>query len=383
MRSKTKIACLVGTRPEVIKMAPVLRELRARPASFETLLCSTGQHREMLSSALQDFGLEVDENLDLMTENQSLASLSGRLFPSLDAFLEHHRPDCILVQGDTTTVMVASLCAYYRKIAIGHIEAGLRSGRKFEPFPEEINRRIAGLVADLHFSPTPRAAENLRREGVSADAVFITGNTVIDALLQVGEKNQHHPPALQPETDHFITKFPRFILMTGHRRENFGEGFQAICRAIQQLARKFPETGFLYPVHLNPRVQAPVREILGNIPNVLLTAPQSYTPFVYLLSRCYLVLTDSGGIQEEAPSFGKPVLVMREVTERPEGVEAGCSRLVGASERAIVDGVSELIDKPSVYAGMSAVRNPYGDGRAAARIADAVEAFFLQRQART
>lgn len=337
----------------------------------------------MLSSALQDFGLEVDENLDLMTENQSLASLSGRLFPSLDAFLEHHRPDCILVQGDTTTVMVASLCAYYRKIAIGHIEAGLRSGRKFEPFPEEINRRIAGLVADLHFSPTPRAAENLRREGVSADAVFITGNTVIDALLQVGEKNQHHPPALQPETDHFITKFPRFILMTGHRRENFGEGFQAICRAIQQLARKFPETGFLYPVHLNPRVQAPVREILGNIPNVLLTAPQSYTPFVYLLSRCYLVLTDSGGIQEEAPSFGKPVLVMREVTERPEGVEAGCSRLVGASERAIVDGVSELIDKPSVYAGMSAVRNPYGDGRAAARIADAVEAFFLQRQART
>lgn len=362
-------------------MAPVVRELNARADAFKTILCSTGQHREMLAGMLGDFRLSADVNLGLMTENQTLASLSARLFSSLDQFLEAHNPDCILVQGDTTTVMVASICAYYRKIAVGHVEAGLRSNRKFEPFPEEINRRVAGIIADLHFSPTQEAAENLRREGVPVETVFVTGNTVIDALVQTLEKNRLHPPQLDPELLEFIARFPRFILMTGHRRENFGEGFQAICRAVSQLAKKFPDTGFLYPVHLNPQVQKPVHALLGAIPNVLLAAPQNYTPFVHLLATCHLVLTDSGGIQEEAPTVGKPVLVMRDVTERPEGVNAGCSRLVGTSERAIVDGVSELLANPDVYAGMSAVRNPYGDGQAAARIADAMEAFFRHRWA--
>jgi UDP-N-acetylglucosamine 2-epimerase (non-hydrolysing) len=371
----------MGTRPEVIKMAPVVRELSARGDAFEPILCSTGQHREMVAGMLADFGLPVDKNLDLMTENQTLASLSARLFSSVDRFLEEHNPDCLLVQGDTTTVMVASLCAYYRKIAVGHIEAGLRSGRKFEPFPEEVNRRVAGLVADMHFAPTRAAAENLYREGVLPDAVFITGNTVIDSLVETLKKNDQNPPEFTSEIADFTERFPRFILMTGHRRENFGEGFQAICRAVQQLAKKFPETGFLYPVHLNPKVQKPVYALLGAVPNVLLAAPQGYTQFVQLLATCHLVLTDSGGIQEEAPTLGKPVLVMRDVTERPEGVDAGCSRLVGTSERAIVDGVSELLGNPEVYTGMSTVRNPYGDGQAAARIADAMEAFFHRRWA--
>ena len=362
-------------------MAPVVHELNARTGVFETILCSTGQHREMLAAMLSDFHLKVDKNLDLMTENQTLASLSARLFDSLDRFFEESTPDCILVQGDTTTVMVASLCAYYRRIPVGHVEAGLRSGRKFEPFPEEINRRVAGLVADLHFAPTVEAAANLQREGVSPEAVFVTGNTVIDALIQTLQKNRACPPSMDPLVESFIARFPHFILMTGHRRENFGEGFQAICRAVSQLAKKFPDTGFLYPVHLNPQVQKPVHALLGAIPNVLLAAPQNYTPFVHLLATCHLVLTDSGGIQEEAPTVGKPVLVMRDVTERPEGVNAGCSRLVGTSERAIVDGVSELLANPDVYAGMSAVRNPYGDGQAAARIADAMEAFFRHRWA--
>lgn len=362
-------------------MAPVVRALRARQKIFDVILCSTGQHREMLAGMLHDLGLAADLNLDLMTENQGLATLSARLLTSLDDFLAQHGPDVILVQGDTTTVMAASLCAYYRKIPVGHIEAGLRSGRKFEPFPEEINRRIAGLVADLHFSPTAGAAENLRREGVPDSAVFVTGNTVVDALTQTREVIAQNPPLIDFSISEFISRFPRFILMTGHRRENFGEGFRAICRAVRELAQKYPETGFLYPVHLNPHVKIPVEEMLGAIPNVLLTAPQGYTQFVSLLSRCYLVLTDSGGIQEEAPTFGKPVLVMREVTERPEGISAGCSRLVGTRETAIVGGVSDLLDNPKIHAGMSAVENPYGDGQAAARIADAVEAFFLRRRA--
>jgi len=361
---RQKIIFLAGTRPEAIKMAPVVKKFKEHPDRFGTLLCSTGQHREMLSQAFQDFDLIPDIDLAVMRPGQTLAGLSARLFEAVDAMLEREKPDWIMVQGDTTTVMVASLCAFYRQVKIGHIEAGLRSFDRLHPFPEEVNRRVAGLVADHHFPPTAGARENLLREGVREDCITVTGNTVIDALLWMVQKTRQAPPALPAAVEAIVAEQRPFVLITGHRRESFGTGFENICWAIRDLAGMFPETAFIYPVHLNPNVQKPVLDILGAVSGVLLIEPQAYKPFVRLMDASRVILTDSGGIQEEGPSLGKPVLVMRDVTERPEGVEAGTSKLVGADRANIVREVSELLTNEQAYKKMAHTRNPYGEGNA-------------------
>lgn len=365
------VAVFVGTRPEGVKMAPVVQALRVHPG-FRCTLVSTGQHREMLRRALADFGLEADIDLDVMQPNQTLATLSSRLFARIDEALEKLQPDWVLVQGDTTTVQVGALCAFYRGIRVGHVEAGLRSHDMLAPFPEELNRRVAGLVADLHFAPTPGAAENLYEEGVPAAQVHVTGNTGIDALLQIATEVRQSPPSVPEEIAGFLQRHSRMVLITGHRRENFGDGFQNICRAISQLADENPDVGFLYPVHLNPRVRGPVFEIIRGRSNVLLGEPQEYRSFVHLMDRATLILSDSGGVQEEAPSLGKPVLVMREVTERPEGIAAGCAELVGSSSERIIERVRALLNDKALYERMAQARNPYGDGGASGRIAAAL-----------
>lgn len=367
-----KILFFAGTRPEAIKLAPVIQKFREASDRFKIVICSTGQHREMLAQAFADFDLEPDIDLSVMQPGQSLATLSARLFNAVDGLLEREQPDWIVVQGDTTTVMIASLCAFYRRIKIGHVEAGLRSFDRWAPFPEEINRRVAGLVADLHFAPTRGARENLIREGVSPDDVVVTGNTVIDALLWMAKQVRQTPPPLPPSVEQALSENRRIVLITGHRRESFGDGFRAICLAIRELARRFSDALFVYPVHLNPNVQKPVYDILGSVPGVDLTDPLTYKPFVRLMDSCTLILTDSGGIQEEGPSLGKPVLVMREVTERPEGVAAGTSRLVGTKTDHIVREVSLLLTDETAYRKMTQVSNPYGDGRAAQRILERI-----------
>ncbi len=363
-----KIIFLAGTRPEAIKMAPVVRHFKEQGQGFQSLLCSTGQHKEMLAQAFLDFELTPDMDLAVMQPGQTLASLSAALFVAVDAMLEREKPDWIMVQGDTTTVMVASLCAFYRGVKVGHVEAGLRSHDRFHPFPEEINRRVAGLVADHHFPPTEGDRANLLREGTPDQSITVTGNTVIDALLWMAQKVRSQPPQLAPELEEVLGRGGRYVLITGHRRESFGDGFLNICQAIRDLALAFPDVAFIYPVHLNPNVQKPVLNILGDVPGVILTQPQTYKPFVRLMDNCNLILTDSGGIQEEAPSLGKPVLVMRDVTERPDGVTAGSSKLVGANRENIVKNVSALLEDQNAYDRMARVRNPYGDGLASERI---------------
>ena len=354
-----------GTRPEVIKLAPVVMELKKHEEAKVTL-CSTGQHRQMLDQAFADFALTPNEDLAVMHPNQTLASLSARIFERVDPLLERLAPDWVIVQGDTTTVTIASLAAFDRQIKVAHVEAGLRSFSKDAPFPEEVNRRIAGVIADLHFPPTQEARQNLINEGVSPENIITTGNTVIDALLWT--KAQIHTDLLPPLVAGHISKGERMILITGHRRENFGRGFRDICNAIENLADKYPGVLFVYPVHLNPNVREPVNKLLTGRGNILLLEPVSYKPFIALMDASTLVLTDSGGIQEEAPALGKPVLVMREVTERPEGVAAGTSRLVGTNPETIIQAVSELLDDQTAYQRMARAVNPYGDGRAAARI---------------
>jgi UDP-N-acetylglucosamine 2-epimerase len=365
------VAVFVGTRPEGIKMAPVVQALRGAEG-FRCTLISTGQHREMLHRALADFGLEADLDLEVMQPDQTLAGLSARLFEHVDDALEKLRPNWVLVQGDTTTVKVAALSAFYRGIPVGHVEAGLRSHDMLAPFPEELNRRVVSLVAKLHFAPTKGAACNLVDEGIGEERVLVTGNTGIDALLQMAAAVREDPPQMTIEISKFIKKYERFVLITVHRRENFGEGFQNICRAISSLANAYPEAGFLYPVHLNPRVRQPVFDIIQGRNNVLLVDPQEYRIFIYLMDRAYFVLSDSGGIQEEAPSLGKPVLVMRDITERPEGISASCSELVGSTEKRIYDRTANLLSDQSHYQRMARVRNPYGDGRASQRIVEAL-----------
>ncbi|CTQ54754.1 UDP-N-acetylglucosamine 2-epimerase [Roseibium album] len=365
------IGVIVGTRPEGIKMAPVVRALRADDR-FKCTLVSTGQHKEMLQRALADFDLKPDIDLSVMQPGQTLGALSGRLFLKIDQLLEEQKPDWVLVQGDTTTVMITSLCAFYRGIRVGHVEAGLRSHDLRAPFPEELNRRVAGSVSDLHFAPTQASRQNLLNEGVRNDTIFVTGNSGIDALLQIASEVREQPPQLDQDAADLIGRFERFVLITGHRRENFGEGFQNICRAITRLSKQFPDTGFLYPVHLNPNVREPVYAIIKDCPNVALVEPLEYRHFVHLMDRAYLLLSDSGGVQEEAPSLGKPVLVMREVTERPEGVEAGCAELVGATEDRIFDRVSSLLTDTARYQTMARAQNPYGDGKASQRITAAL-----------
>jgi len=366
-----KILCVFGTRPEAIKMAPVVQALYQNTLDFETKVCVTAQHRQMLDQVLDLFKIKPDYDLNLMRPNQDLTDITSNVLLGLREVFKLWRPDVILVHGDTTTTMAASLAAYYEKVIVCHVEAGLRTGNKYSPWPEEMNRRVAGVIADIHFAPTSSAKQNLLREGVSDESIVVTGNTVIDALLEVADQlkqNQELYSSLDAKFS-FLRADRKLILVTGHRRENFGAGIENICQAILRLAGR-ADVEILYPVHLNPNVQEPVNRILLGCDNVHLIEPQDYLPFVYLMTRAYLLLTDSGGVQEEAPSFGKPVLVTRDTTERPEAVEAGTVRLVGTDTEAIFAEVQQLLDNASEYQRMSHAHNPYGDGYASQRIID-------------
>ncbi len=369
-----KILSIFGTRPEAIKMAPVIRELRRYPDRFISRVCVTAQHRQMLDQVLNLFEIRPEHDLDIMRPGQDLYDVTSSVLQGLKPVLAAERPDMVLVHGDTTTTMTAALAAYYSQIPVGHVEAGLRTHNKFAPFPEEVNRQVCGVLADLHFAPTEAARMNLLKAGVSAVSIHVTGNTVVDALLSVSSRIASDP-ALQHRFAGqfgFLDPCKRLILVTGHRRENFGEGFENICHALAKIAARYPDSEILYPVHLNPNVQEPVRRLLGSgvLSNIHLIEPVDYLPFVYLMNRSYLIITDSGGVQEEAPSLGKPVLVMRETTERPEAVAAGTVRLVGTDRERIFAEAIRLLDNPLEYQQMSRAHNPYGDGQAAARIVD-------------
>lgn len=421
---KKAIALVVGTRPEVIKMAPVYFALQAS-ATLQPLLISTGQHREMLAQALVVFGLQPDIDLGLMQPGQTLPDLTARVLTSMTTVLRERRPAAVLVQGDTTTVLGATFAAFYEKIPVGHIEAGLRTYDFEAPWPEEMNRRLADPISRWCFAPTEWSAANLRAERIPSDRIFVTGNTVVDALLWVREKLRREgrtqadvvnrcqipadfsdryltdssafsspvsglsstplkgdslsvngdrgPDREEQITSHSKSPRKRWLLITGHRRESFGQGFENICRAISQLAERYPDLGMLYPVHLNPNVQEPVRRILGQNPRVALIPPVGYEDFIWLMDRAYFVVSDSGGVQEEAPSVGKPVLVMRDTTERPEGIEAGTCRLVGTNPEVILREAACLLDDSADYARRSGLRNPYGDGTAARKIVQQLE----------
>jgi UDP-N-acetylglucosamine 2-epimerase len=364
------ILLLIGTRPEAIKLAPVIKVLKERDKEFNCLVCSTGQHHEMLTQALSDFSIKPDYNLELMQKGQTLASLSSKLFDSVDSLINKTKPDWVLVQGDTTTAMVGSLCAFYREIKVGHVEAGLRSFDISKPFPEEANRRVISVVANKHFVPTKKSYDNLIREHVNPHDIIISGNTVIDALLWMINILKKSPPNLPNKVEDIINKKQLIVLITGHRRESFGDGFLNICNAIKELAINYKDCQFIYPVHLNPNVQKPVNEILEGTKNVTLLPPLDYKSFVWLMDKSDLILSDSGGIQEEAPSLGKMVLVMRDNTERPEGVEAGVSLLIGTEKENIINHVSNQIELLQSQKNTNIKTNPYGDGDAAEIIVD-------------
>ncbi|WP_017395885.1 non-hydrolyzing UDP-N-acetylglucosamine 2-epimerase [Acinetobacter haemolyticus] len=369
---KKRILLIFGTRPEAIKMAPLALKLKAYDQDFETKVCVTGQHRQMLDQVLELFSLKPDFDLNLMKPGQTLSDVTSGVLKGLEQVFAEWMPDLILVHGDTATTFAASLAGYYHKIKIGHVEAGLRTGDLYSPWPEEANRQLTGVLANYHFAPTQSSYQNLMNENVNPATVVITGNTVIDALLQVKTKVEKEQQLIQTfeQEFSFLDKSKKIILVTGHRRENFGQGFLNICTALASLAKKYPDIQIVYPVHLNPNVQQPVNELLANIDNVFLIAPQDYLPFVYLMNRSYLILTDSGGIQEEAPSLGKPVLVMRDTTERPEAVEAGTVRLVGTDVNTIESAVIDLLENLTTYKMMSEAHNPYGDGTASQTIVD-------------
>lgn len=366
-----RIMVVLGTRPECIKLAPVIAALKARPDAFETVVCSTGQHREMLAQALATFDLKADINLDVMRPDQTLPGLTAALLTGLSGAITDAKPDCIVVQGDTTTAFAGALAGYYAKVSVAHVEAGLRSFDRYSPFPEEINRRMVASLADLHFPPTARAAEALRREGVPESSIHLTGNTIVDALLSL--KQRLETPAgremVSEPIQQLVARSPQLILVTCHRRESFGDDLAAICRAIQRIATVHPECQVVFPVHLNPNVRAQVVPLLGGQANIDLCEPVVYEDLIYLLAHASLVLSDSGGIQEEAPSFGVPVLVLRWKTERPEGIEAGVAELVGADEELIVARAAHWLASSS-KSSKGAIINPYGDGHAAIRIAD-------------
>ncbi len=369
-----KILMVFGTRPEAIKMAPVYRALKNTP-SIDVRVCVTGQHRQMLDQVLELFGIKPEFDLNLMKPGQDLSDITSNVLLGLRGVFKQWLPDMVLVHGDTSTTLGASLGAYFAKVQVGHVEAGLRTGNKYAPWPEEMNRRLTGALADLHFAPTEQSRHNLLSEGVTSENIIVTGNTVIDALLEVVKSVQTDPilQAEMAERFHFLDSTKRMVLVTGHRRENFGQGFENICQALAQLAQR-GDVQVVYPVHLNPQVQEPVNRILGQCSNVHLLGPQDYLPFVYLMHRSNLIVTDSGGVQEEAPSLGKPVLVMRDTTERPEAVAAGTVRLVGTRTQRIVDTAHLLLDDPLAYQSMARAHNPYGDGQAAQRIAQILSA---------
>jgi len=380
-----KILIVFGTRPEAIKMAPVVHELKKYSKLVVSRVCVTGQHREMLDQVLNLFEIEPDYDLHAMRENQTLFDITVEGLRKLEDVLRKEKPDIILVQGDTTTTFIASLAAYYLKIRIGHVEAGLRTKDKFNPFPEEINRRLADCLADLYFAPTVRAKDNLLREGIDKERIFVTGNTVVDALLMTVERQKDERIQRKFEkkflSDYGISLDNRkLILVTGHRRESFGKGFEDICKGLKKIAQSNNGLQIIYPVHLNPNVQKPVRRILGELGNIYLIEPLDYFSFVWLMNKSYLILTDSGGIQEEAPSLGKPVLVMRKTTERPEGIEAGVAKLVGTDNERIFSETMRLLANERLYKSMSKRLNPYGDGHAAKRIVKIILEKLLNAQ---
>lgn len=367
-----KVLLVFGTRPEAIKMAPLVLELQSR-AELEVEVCVTAQHREMLDQVLELFQLTPKYDLNLMQPGQDLYDITSRALLGLKAVLEQAKPDLVLVHGDTTTTFASALAAFYQRIPVGHVEAGLRTGNIYSPWPEEINRKLTGSLTSLHFAPTNKASENLLAENVAPDSIHITGNTVIDALITVEKRikqdtSMSNKLAAQFE---FLDPNKKLILVTGHRRESFGDGFENICQALRTLAMQ-DDVQVLYPMHLNPNVREPVNRILKGIDNVFLIEPQEYLPFVYLMSRSYIILTDSGGVQEEAPSLGKPVLVMRDTTERPEAVAAGTVKLVGTDYDCIVKEAMSLLTNKEAYEQMSFAHNPYGDGKACQRIADII-----------
>ena len=363
------ILTIMGTRPEAIKLVPLVLELQNRPGQFKSVVCVTGQHREMLDQVLEAFDVTADHDLNLMAPNQTLGLITSRATAGLDEVFSSVQPDVCLVQGDTTTAFCGALVGHYHQTTIGHVEAGLRTGNKFSPFPEEMNRRLIGRLADLHFPPTKHAQQALLAEGVQPNRVFVTGNTVIDTLLMTRDRVTANVPIDAKPLEEVVNR-GRTILVTGHRRESHGEGFENICQAIRNTADQFDDVTFIYPVHLNPNVQEPVFRLLGDHPRIQLIEPLSYDPFVWLMNACDIVLTDSGGVQEEAPSFGKPVLVMRDTTERPEGVEAGNAVLVGTDRNVIEAQLNRLLTDPAAYRAMSDARNPYGDGTASKQIVD-------------
>lgn len=367
-----KVMVVFGTRPEAIKMAPVVAALKQQPG-VSTLVAVTAQHRQMLDQVLDLFGIVPDDDLDVMQPGQTLAALTSRILQGMTELIDSRKPDLVLVHGDTSTTLATSLAAFYNRVPVGHVEAGLRTGDMYSPWPEEANRRLTAPLASLHFAPTERSRQNLLAENTHAGSVHVTGNTVIDALLAIVARIDADP-ALEGS---LASRFPfldpskRLILITGHRRENFGKGFEDICHAIREIALR-GDTQVVYPVHLNPNVQEPVKRILSGTDNVHLIEPLDYLPFVYLMSRCHLIITDSGGVQEEAPSLGKPVLVMRNTTERPEAVDAGTVRLVGTDPARIVAETAALLDSEDAYLAMAKAHNPYGDGLASRRIAEIV-----------
>ncbi len=363
-QSMRKILAVFGTRPEAIKMAPLVKALQMEP-EFEVEVCVTAQHRQMLDQVLELFNITPDYDLDLMRPGQDLTDITASVLIGMRGVLRRAMPDMVLVHGDTSTAFAASLAAFYEKIEVGHVEAGLRTGNPYSPWPEEMNRRLTGAIAALHFAPTERARTNLLAEGVGQDKVHVTGNTVVDALLSIVNRIQSDQFLRQELSNQFEDLDPtkRLVLVTGHRRENFGAGLEEICVALEKIAER-GDVEILYPVHLNPQVREPVHRILGKTSSVHLIEPLDYLPFVYLMDRSFLILTDSGGIQEEAPSLGKPVLVMRETTERPEAVDAGTVKLVGVSSGKIVAAVNELLDSDKAYQIFSRIHNPYGDGSA-------------------
>jgi UDP-N-acetylglucosamine 2-epimerase (non-hydrolysing) len=379
---KKKILIVFGTRPEAIKMAPVVKEFRKYPERFLVKVCVTAQHREMLDQVLDVFEIHPDYDLNIMRADQDLYDITSRILLAIRTVLSDFRPDAVLVHGDTTTALSAALAAFYRQIPVAHVEAGLRTNDIYSPWPEEINRQLVSRIASFHFAPTGAAKNNLLAESVAEDRIFVTGNTVVDALLMAVSKIRSSPElTLQVKSvlqecfagdlDRVLTS--KYILVTGHRRENFGEGFIRICKALKEIAVNQPDVRIIYPVHLNPNVQKPVFDMLDGMDRVYLIRPLSYLPFIYLLQHAHFVLTDSGGIQEEAPGLGKPVLVMRDTTERPEAVSAGTVRLVGTDNELIVRESLRLLNDTEVYARMASAHNPYGDGHASARI---VEAFM-------
>ena len=375
-----KVLLVFGTRPEAIKMCPLVKEFQKYPSDFETVVCVTGQHREMLDQVLRIFDVTPDYDLNIMKQGQDLYDITSRVLTGMREVLDKVRPDVVLVHGDTTTSTAAALAAFYRQIPVGHVEAGLRTHNIYSPWPEEMNRQITGRIATYHFSPTPLSRQNLLDEGVSQDKIIVTGNTVIDALHMVVARIKddlvlQRQLSKQLQTAGYdVSRSKRLVLITGHRRENFGEGFLNICRAIRDLAKKYPEVDFVYPMHLNPNVRKPIHEIFGerleDLGNLFFIEPLEYLDFVFLMEKSTLVLTDSGGIQEEAPGLGKPVLVMRDTTERPEALDAGTVKLVGTDYDKIVGEVSSLLDDKVAYDAMSHAVNPYGDGKACSRIVE-------------